>query len=85
MKHFINRTGLFLVVVGIAVLALFFTSDFVQEPSIEFLFWGVVIILFGMALMRISRPAREESRRFRLVRKLFSRKKKEEEQKDTSH
>ena len=79
MKHFINRVGLFLIIVSVAVMALFFTSDFVQEPNIGYLFWGVVFLLLGVALLRISRPAREESRRFRLVRKLFSRKKKEKE------
>jgi hypothetical protein len=78
MKHFVNRIGLFLFVVGVAVMALFFTSDFVQEPNIGYLFWGVCILLLGGALLRISRPDREESRRFRLVRRLFSRKKKEE-------
>jgi len=78
MKHYVNRIGLFFVVVGVAVMALFFTSDFVQEPNIGYLFWGVFFLLLGGALLRTSRPAREESQRFRLVRKLFSRKNKEE-------
>lgn len=78
MKYYVNRIGLFFIVVGIAVLALFFTSDFVQEPNIGYLFWGVVFFSLGVVLLRISRPSREESQRFRLIRKLFSRKKKEE-------
>jgi hypothetical protein len=78
MKHFVNRVGLFFIVVGVAVMALFFASDFVQEPNIGYLFWGVVFLLLGVASLRASRPAKEESQRFRLVRRLFFRKKKEE-------
>jgi hypothetical protein len=78
MRNFGNRIGIFFMIVGVTVLALFFTSDFVQEPNIGYLFWGVFFAFLGVVFLRASRPEREESQRFRLARKLFSRKKKEE-------
>jgi hypothetical protein len=78
MRNLGNRIGIFFMIVGIAVLALFFTSDFVQEPNMGYLFWGIVFTFLAVVFLRASRPEREESQRFRLARKLFSRKKKEE-------
>jgi hypothetical protein len=78
MRNIGNRIGVFFMIVGIAVLALFFTSDFVQKPNVGYLFWGIVFTFLGVVFMRASRPEREESQRFRLARKLFSRKEKEE-------
>jgi len=78
MKNFRSRLGIFFMLVGVTILALFFTSDFVQEPNIGFLFWGVVFTLLGFWARRAARRDREESQRFRLLRRIFSRKKKEE-------
>jgi hypothetical protein len=78
MKGFINRLGIFFLIVGVAVLALFFTSDFVQAPNIGYLFWGIVFAFLGYFFLRVTRKEPKESQRFRLFRRIFFRKKKEE-------
>lgn len=71
-----QRLGVFFTLVGIAVMALFFASDVMDAPSIGLLFWGVVFAGLGFLFLRASRKPPEESKRFRLVRKIFSKKKK---------
>lgn len=71
-----QRLGIFFALVGAAVMALFFTSDVMDKPNIGYLFWGVVFIVVSFLFLRASRKPPEESKRFRLVRKIFSKKKK---------
>ncbi len=74
-----SRLGIFLFLVGAAILVLFFASDVAREPNIGYLFWGIVFIFLSVLALRRSRPDPEESRRFRTYRKLTSRKKKQED------
>lgn len=83
-----RRLGTFFLVVGFAVLALFFTSDAVSTMSGEsnqflpMLCWGVLSALIGFALMRGTGPEFEESKRFRTVRKIASLGKKKDDGED---
>ncbi|MEK6222937.1 MAG: hypothetical protein N2D54_11885, partial [Chloroflexota bacterium] len=47
--------------------------------SLGYLFWGVIGFTIGMLLIRGTAPPPQESQRFRLVRKIFGGKPKEEE------
>jgi hypothetical protein len=76
VEGFLRRLGLFCSFLGVAILSLFFTSDVIRQPNLGLLFWGIVLFGFGAYLLRKTKPAPQESQRFRLVRKLFSRKKK---------
>jgi len=67
-----RKLGTFFTIVGIATLALFFTSDFARAPSLGLLFWGLIVTLLGIYLLKGTRPPQEESQRFRTVRKIFS-------------
>jgi H+/Cl- antiporter ClcA len=71
-----QRFGIFFGFVGVAVMALFFTSDVVEKPNLGYLFWGIIFTGLGFYFLRASGTPSEESRRFRLVRKILSRKKK---------
>ena len=75
-----QRLGIFFGFVGIAVMALFFTSDVVDEPNLGYLFWGIFFSALGFLFLRASRTPPEESKRFRLVRRIFSKKKKGNEE-----
>lgn len=80
ISGFKRRISIFFILLGVVVLALFFTSDVVEKPNIGYLFWGIIFIILGAKFLRSSHPEPEESQRFRLFRKIFSRKKKEEEE-----
>lgn len=82
MREFRGRLGGFFLMVGIALLALFFTSDFVQATNIYFLLWGIGLIVFGYLLRRGARPEQRESQRFRLLRRIFSRNKADAQKKE---
>jgi len=80
IKGLKRRLGIFFSFVGMAVLALFFTSDIVKQPNISYLFWGITFLMLGLFFMRSAQPDPEESQRFRLIRRIFSRKKNEDEE-----
>jgi len=67
-----RKLGTFFTLVGIATLALFFTSDFARAPSLGLLFWGLIVTILGVSLLKASKPPQEDSQRFRTVRKIFS-------------
>ena len=74
-----QRLGTFFGFVGVAVMALFFTSDVMEAPNIGYLFWGVVFTVLGFFFLRASRTPPVESQRFRMVKRIFSKKSKEDE------
>jgi len=80
MRVFLNRLGIFLLLVSGALFALFFISDIIQAPNLGYFFWAIIFLAAGVLSLRVSRPDPKESQQFRLYRKLSSRKKKEEEE-----
>ncbi|MDH5606953.1 MAG: hypothetical protein OEY93_08700 [Anaerolineae bacterium] len=81
-----RRFASFFILVGGAALALFFTSDANRalggsaQPVMPLLGWGLLLVIFGIILLRGASPAPQESRRFRTLRKLTSGQKKGEDQ-----
>lgn len=67
-----RRFGLFFTLIGAVTLALFFSSDAINQPNLGYLLWGAVSTSLGILLLRTSRTPPTESQRFRLVRRLFA-------------
>ena len=64
-----RRLGIFFTLVGAAVLALFFTSDVIQQPNLIYLLLGIVFAAIGITFLRATRPEPQETGRFRLLRR----------------
>ncbi|TAK12857.1 MAG: hypothetical protein EPO32_07340 [Anaerolineae bacterium] len=66
-----RRVGVFLTFIALAVLGLFFSSDYAGEPNFWLLLSGVVLMGLGTGLLRATRPAPPPSQRFRLMRRML--------------
>jgi len=64
---FWNKIGLLLLVVGLVILAVFFSTDMTGSPYYLLLCYGSVGILIGVLMLRRGRQ-KVESGRFRIVR-----------------
>ncbi|HEX2980240.1 MAG TPA: hypothetical protein VHO48_08240 [Anaerolineaceae bacterium] len=64
------RIGTFFLLIGLGLVVLFIYSDVVKAPQYEFLLYGALGMLLGMALRgQANRPPPPESTRFRMLRK----------------
>jgi len=71
-REFIHRLGVLLLVLSMALIFLFFTSMGTEHPVYNLLGWGILGFMLAYIIMRRTRPARQESRRFRTVRRMFA-------------
>jgi hypothetical protein len=74
----IRRIGQFFFLVGLILVALFYLSDVAQMPQYALLLWAALVFLLSFFFLRRGRKQREDSMRFRTLRKLRGRGKKEE-------
>lgn len=66
-----KRMGTFFLVIGVALLVLFFASDYQDEPSWPYLLVGAGSFGLGLMLSMRGRESREPVERFRLMRRMF--------------
>lgn len=66
-----KRMGTFFLVMGTALLVLFFASDYLEQANGWYLLGGVVSFGVGLALSQQGRESREPVERFRLMRRMF--------------
>jgi hypothetical protein len=66
-----KRLGTFFWIVGLALLVLFFASDYLEQPNGGYLLFGAVLFGLGIALSRRGRERHEPAQRFRLMRRMF--------------
>jgi hypothetical protein len=64
-----QRFGIFFTLLGAALLALFFTSDVIQQPNLVYLLLGIIFAAIGISFLRATRPEPQETGRFRLLRR----------------
>ena len=70
MTDFYRRIGRFLFVLGAGFLALFAFSDYAREPRYNLFFWGLIIIITGLVIIRRNKPEPVDSGRFRMLKNL---------------
>jgi hypothetical protein len=80
-----RRFGIFFTLLGAVLLALFFTSDVIQQPNLLYLISGLVSGAIGITFLRASRPEPQESGRFRLLRRSRTKKEKKINEKNGKH
>jgi hypothetical protein len=75
-----NRFGTFFMLIGFTLLVLFIVGDVMEVEELEawYLLFGVVFAGFGIYLTILGRKPREDSGRFRMIRKIASRGKKKQ-------
>ena len=66
-----KRFGTFFLMIGFALLVLFFASDFLEEVNGWYLLFGLLFFAFGISLAWRGRTPPEPSQRFRTMRKLM--------------
>ncbi|MBI9051491.1 MAG: hypothetical protein JEZ00_18850 [Anaerolineaceae bacterium] len=66
----LNRIGTFLILVGIAAIALFIVSDISRLPDFRFLLWGAIGLILGSLIKWLNpKPEKKAASRFRILRK----------------
>lgn len=75
------RIGTFLILLGIFFFILFVASDFAEQPDFDWLFLGMLFLVFGFFLNRRGAP-RPSAGRFSTLNKLRSRAKQRREERD---
>ncbi len=75
-----RKFGIFFLLVGIALVALFVLSDMAEAVDFNYLLVGTLLLLLGIGLL-ITNPAppTESSARFRLLKRIMDREEKEKE------
>ena len=68
-QEFIQRVGVFVMLIGIGVLVLFVASAGAASPNFDYLFWSMLACLVGFFLRR-KQPPPPPSERFRLLKGL---------------
>ena len=82
MRAFIFQVGLYFVVIGVIMLAVFFVTDQSKSPQFLLFFGGLLVIAFGISIMMRNRePASGESARFRRIRAYRQKQREREERK----
>jgi hypothetical protein len=71
-----RRLGIFFVFLSIILLLIYFDSDYNQNPNFMLLMLGVGSAVLAYFTLRGTRQPSEKAERFRLLKKLGSRKKK---------
>lgn len=79
-----GRVGRFFVLFGGLLLLLFFASDLADSPRFNLFFLGLLSVVIGILLIRRGRTPPEPSGRFRLLRSMRQRGKKEKGQGKTA-
>jgi hypothetical protein len=74
-----NRIGTYLFMLGIVLIFLFIFSDIAGSPSFGFFFFGLLCLILGFVLWwkYPAPPPSEPSERFRLLKKIMKKEKKE--------
>lgn len=73
----LGRMGCFLMLVGGALILLYLLSDQASKPQLNLLFLGALIFLVGIPLWRKGQPPPRDTGRFRTLRKMRGKDKKE--------
>jgi len=69
--------GFFILVMGGALVFLFGLSDAADDPRYNLFFWGLMLVVAGLATMRRHRPPPSgPSQRFRWIKSLLQKRKK---------
>ena len=76
-----SRLGVFCVVIGIAMIALFLASDAARMTMCGLLVWGMVFTVIGIGLWRKGTPPKEPSQRFGTLRRMMTTNKKKQDKK----
>jgi hypothetical protein len=71
------RVGIFFLFFGLVSLAVYFASDFAGAPSFLLFFASLGLIFLGIALMRKGYAPPPPSERFRFLRRMRDREKKD--------
>jgi uncharacterized membrane protein len=71
--------GRFFLFIGIVMMMVYFATDLSESPVFTLFFAGLGLIILGIALIRKQHSPPTHSERFRLIRKLVRKEKKEEE------
>jgi uncharacterized membrane protein len=71
--------GRFFLFIGIVMMMVYFATDLSESPVFTLFFSGLGLIILGIALIRKQHSPPTHSERFRLIRKLVRKEKKEEE------
>ena len=72
-----SRVGQFFLMVGLVVMFIFVASYQLGDPNFSFFFLGLGALILGAFLIFKHRKRGGEAERFRWIRKMLSRKKKE--------
>ena len=75
-----ERVGYFLIIVSLFVYFAFFASYQSGSSNFYWLFGGIILMALGIIIVRRNRQPSEKAERFRTVRKMRSRKKKNGEE-----
>ena len=67
-----GRVGVFCVVIGIALIALYLASDAVRQTQCGYLAWGMALIIVGIALWRKGSPPHEPAPRFGAIKRILT-------------
>jgi hypothetical protein len=77
-----SQIGLYFLIIGAIMLAIFFVSDQSQSPQFLLFFGGVLVVGFGISLIwRDRKPPPSESARFRTYRRMQQRSREQREKK----
>jgi hypothetical protein len=71
-----SRLGVFCVVIGIALIALYLASDAARMGMCSLLFWGILLTAIGIGLWSKGTPPKEPSKRFGTLRRVMTSSKK---------
>jgi len=73
-----RRIGVFLCFVTIALLFMFYLTTSSDEPAYILFYAGLLLAAITFLILRITKPPKRESQRFRTLRRLLSGRSKEE-------
>jgi len=74
----LRQIGIFVFMVGVFLVVLFFAADTKDSLALKFLCWGLPLIILSFLIWKRTR-GRLDSSRFRTMRKIMRRSKKDEE------
>jgi hypothetical protein len=72
-----RRVGHFFVVLGGFLLVLFVASDLAEQPNFNVFFFGLAGVVIGLILIGQNRAGKVETERFRWIRNMLNRRKRD--------